>query len=52
MRGTPEEISERLNLVADRVERIRDYVPEEEFDENTATAIAHQEIAPYCDNGR
>lgn len=52
MKGFPEEISERLNEEAVRVERIRDYVPEEDFDETTAVIIAHQEIAPYCDNGR
>lgn len=52
MRGYPDEISERLNEEAVRVERIREQVPEGEFDETTAKGIAHQEIAPYCDNGK
>jgi hypothetical protein len=52
MRRLNESDYERLNLEADRIEQIRDYVPEEEFDETTAQGIAHQEIAPYCDNGK
>lgn len=43
---------ERLQLEADRVERIRDYTPEEEFDETSAVMLAHRQIAPYCDNGK
>lgn len=51
-----EERMERLHIETTRAERIRDYVPEEEFDEATARIIARSELegrmARYQDNGQ
>jgi hypothetical protein len=33
--------------LADRIERLRDYVPAEEFDANAAAALAHRELRPF-----
>jgi hypothetical protein len=33
--------------LADRIERIRDYVPAEEFDAKAAAALAHRELGPF-----
>lgn len=41
---------ERLEAAAERVERIRDYVPAEEFDKETARSIAHAELAPFYES--
>lgn len=43
-RFNPEAMSE----VADRMERIRDYTPSEEFNPTTALMIAKNEVLPFC----
>jgi hypothetical protein len=40
---------EMLNAVTERAERLRDYTPEEEFDETTASLIAKREVEPFFD---
>lgn len=54
MRHFDEDDRERMEIEADRVERIRDYVPSEEFDETTAIILARQQpgTVRYKDDGK
>lgn len=41
---------EAMEAVTERVERLRDYVPAEEFDLTTALFIAKNEAGQFCHN--
>lgn len=38
---------EMMDAVKERMERIRDYVPSEEFDPTTALMLAKREVEPF-----